>query len=511
MLLLLIGYSLSRAVSYNSYVTNFTVTKDAYGYISQLPFMFSASLGILVAATLIFLFDRIHVLQPLRLNYLVPALMIALCYVAGSVFEGYSAQPFFLEFLGFVWGFTKTMLTTTWIELFTHEESPKVVILQLACASFFSAVIGVLLALFSAVFNAVICIILILACIPIIRSCRRQVLLNPSTQQEPSDVKSSARRKLSKMNGSAQREPSPAKAPLRRDLSQVNGSKQQSRLAATFKASSTAILAYFFFELVVGLINMFAYEGSSTFSISTNAPIQGMLICSILVILFVFITSKTPSPSLIYLFVFPIIISVFLALPFFGESLGRPMSSVIYAAYVFTSVLTTFCYVRAIRETNASAYQVAALVSGGVRIMLMIGIGLGYVFSSALEAEAYMRLSIAAVSCVYFLGVVILFVLWNYRNSRKQESRPSEVAPAPSCYEEYIASRIEALVKVHRLTKRERDVLIGLSRGYSAARIAKDLFISTNTAQGYIKTLYVKLGVNKKQQVLDLFDEAKQQ
>ena len=48
-------------------------------------------------------------------------------------------------------------------------------------------------------------------------------------------------------------------------------------------------------------------------------------------------------------------------------------------------------------------------------------------------------------------------------------------------------------------------MLVGLARGNTAASIAKGLHISTSTAQGYIKTLYVKLGVNRKQQVIDLF------
>lgn len=55
------------------------------------------------------------------------------------------------------------------------------------------------------------------------------------------------------------------------------------------------------------------------------------------------------------------------------------------------------------------------------------------------------------------------------------------------------------------LTSRERDVLVGLAHGNTAASIADDLYLSTSTVQGYVKTVYAKLGVNRKQQVIDLF------
>lgn len=486
-ILVMLGYSFFKAVSYNSYVTNFTVTSGAYGYISHLPFMFSASVGIVASAIAIFFLARLRILTALKLNYMVPLALLAFCYLIGQPLTQIFGPLISLPVLGFIWGLTTTTMTIVYIELFVHESSSKVIILQLACASFFAAVIGALFVQLSQVFNIVVCILLALTCAPITRRCRGNVQkAQPHTQR-------------SSFEQAGDRKPKP-----------------RAKVLSALQNASTMILAYFFFELVVGLINMFAYEGSSSFSISMNAPIQGMLICSILVVIFVFVTSKAPSPSAVYLFIFPLIITIFLILPFFGEVLGPPLSAVIYAAYVFTSMLTMFCYVDAVRFTKADAYQVAAIVCGGVRIMLMIGIGLGYVFSTMLEAETYMRMGLVAVSCVYFLGIVIVF--WSYRNLRKRQSGDNDTnldyldnkgLAITKSYEELIADRVEELVEEFSLTNRERDVLIGLSKGNSAARIAEDLFISTSTVQGYIKTLYPKLGVNKKQQVLDLFKQTK--
>lgn len=538
-LLLMLGYSFYKSVAYNSYVTNFTLTETAYGYISELPFMFGASLGLVVAAMLIFFLSRRRIIKPLGLMYRTPLIVLASCYVlcygASLVLDPHFNVEFVLPILGFIWGLATITLTTVWVELFTYESSPIALVGLLAMASFFSAVIAMLVRQLPQEFNVAIGIMLALVCIPIIATCRRRSAL------------------------AGARTPLTQTAPV---LGEARGKKGS--LGNALRMASTPILAYFFFELVVGLINMFAYSGTSTFSISTTAPIEGMLICGILVVLFVFFTNRTPSPNIIYLAVFPVIISVFLILPFFGESLGSPLSSVIYAAYVFTSILTMFCYVEASRAAGADPYQVTTLVGAGVRIMLMIGLGLGYFISNHVEAETYMQLTIVVVASVYFLGIVI--VLWGYLNSRNRKKRDAALAAEQAealaqaealvqaealakaealaqaeaaiqaesrakaealaqaeaalqaktaaqneRYEESISLKVQELTTTYSLTNRERDVLVGLSKGNSAARIAEDLFISTSTAQGYIKSLYAKLGVNKKQQVLDLFTRSDRQ
>ncbi len=495
-LLLTVGYSLFRTVSYNSYVTNFTVTAESFGYISYLPFMFSASIGIVVAAVVIFFLARFKVLKYLKLSYVIPLVVIVLCYFFAPLLAHLVGYTLFLPILGFVWGLATTMVSISFIELFTHEKSSEAIIFILACASLFSAVINALLVQLPQTACTIICIVFALLCVPIIWKRRNDIRVQ--TPQSP-DTKT----------------------------------RSSAKVAPALQKVSTIILAYFFFELIVGLINMFAYQGASSFSISTNTPLQGMLISSILVVIFVFVTSRTPSQSIIYLLLLPLTITVFMVLPFFGEQLGSPLSSVIYAAHVFTSMFAMFCCVDTTRTTGADAYQVAALLAGGVRVMLMIGFGLGFAFSTMFEAENYVRMGIVALSCIYLLGIVIVF--WGYRNSKKRgmdagsgagaqqedgiagiggvvasagagDETGDKPATFSQSYEQLVADRVEELVAEYGLTNRERDVLIGLSKGKSAARIAEDLFISTSTVQGYIKTLYPKLGVNKKQQVLDLFE-----
>lgn len=54
------------------------------------------------------------------------------------------------------------------------------------------------------------------------------------------------------------------------------------------------------------------------------------------------------------------------------------------------------------------------------------------------------------------------------------------------------------------LSNREIDVLALLARGYSAARIQKELYIAAGTVNYHTRNIYGKLGVHSKQEVIDL-------
>lgn len=59
------------------------------------------------------------------------------------------------------------------------------------------------------------------------------------------------------------------------------------------------------------------------------------------------------------------------------------------------------------------------------------------------------------------------------------------------------------------LSKREQDVLRGISEGKSYTKIALDLFISKETVRSHIKNIYLKLAVNNKAEALKVASDHK--
>jgi DNA-binding NarL/FixJ family response regulator len=66
-------------------------------------------------------------------------------------------------------------------------------------------------------------------------------------------------------------------------------------------------------------------------------------------------------------------------------------------------------------------------------------------------------------------------------------------------------AHLEELARRYMLTAREQDVLALLARGNCTRAIAQKLGLTFSTVQSYQKSVYAKLGINKKQQAVDLF------
>ncbi|MCB7038947.1 LuxR C-terminal-related transcriptional regulator [Eggerthella sinensis] len=64
----------------------------------------------------------------------------------------------------------------------------------------------------------------------------------------------------------------------------------------------------------------------------------------------------------------------------------------------------------------------------------------------------------------------------------------------------------DALVKQAKLTVREQDILDELLRGRSTVSIAGSFNISDNTVKSHVQSIYKKLGIHSKQEMLERFD-----
>lgn len=93
----------------------------------------------------------------------------------------------------------------------------------------------------------------------------------------------------------------------------------------------------------------------------------------------------------------------------------------------------------------------------------------------------------------------------------------SALTPAGGSKSSTVAIVIEAaksaevapiIIEAYSLTTRERDVLAAIARGESTAEIATQLFLSPHTVRDYVKTVFEKVGVSSRNElVAKLFSE----
>lgn len=103
------------------------------------------------------------------------------------------------------------------------------------------------------------------------------------------------------------------------------------------------------------------------------------------------------------------------------------------------------------------------------------------------------------------LLTVSTVVVFNFKDDADvrlfPEGNPDEV---PLQDFDRIDRRCEVLADQHGLTKRELETMQLICKGRSKRYIAEHLMISENTVRGYAKTLYAKLDVHNRQELLDL-------
>lgn len=71
-----------------------------------------------------------------------------------------------------------------------------------------------------------------------------------------------------------------------------------------------------------------------------------------------------------------------------------------------------------------------------------------------------------------------------------------------------LSKQCQKLAGVYGLSAREAEVMELAARGNSAPAIAARLFISENTVRTHIKRIYAKLGIHKKQELLELLSRS---
>ena len=67
-----------------------------------------------------------------------------------------------------------------------------------------------------------------------------------------------------------------------------------------------------------------------------------------------------------------------------------------------------------------------------------------------------------------------------------------------------LARRCAAVAEARRLTPREREVMELLAQGKSLSGVAHELIIAEGTAKAHTRHIYEKLGINTRQELLDL-------
>ena len=198
-------------------------------------------------------------------------------------------------------------------------------------------------------------------------------------------------------------------------------------------------------------------------------------------------------------------------LPFTGRA-NLPAHAVTMGGYICFEIMNWAILSDISFRFNIPACRVygfgRAATSGGVLLGALIGLYLNrnVVFTSEI-------LTALAFALIFAMVITYTFTLTERdvakitRQRRRHPVQHSGNAEAPEPRRELtIDEKAELLAAEHDITGRSLEVLVLLAKGNSAARIEQELYMSKGTVNTHTRRLYQKLGVHKRQELIDMVD-----
>lgn len=275
-------------------------------------------------------------------------------------------------------------------------------------------------------------------------------------------------------------------------------------------ASLRNLLSVIWLPLLGFLVCVFM-SSSCEFSLNGStlrSEFIGGAIASAIAVALCLVQHETPFVLLIDKIVVPVLVAVSIVLGSFpaGSSPFYLGASFIFAPMMFLSLfaLASLVAIAAAGEFSLPFVFGAGFFSSNAVALLGLALGGGMASTDAIGPVLWV------VICVYFAVVVVQLGCSSWRQLCRPAGDESMAADSELDYdalESYLRRRVECLADNHGLTNRERELLDYLSRGYGSQFIAKNLFISDNTARTHIRNIYRKLGVASREELLSLFND----
>lgn len=469
---LAIGYGLFRGANSLLYATALADVPFPSLFIPDITFTVTSAAGGLLFAMALALLAWRGVVRSFRLPVLVPAALLFFAIVGPASAGVLDFAPWASVGFALAYGIASTCLSIAWLEVLAHQDMPRIAV-SFAMAMMLKSIVSLL---FSGLTGAV----LVLAAG--VALCVSSILLVCG-------------RRAAKAEGDDQ---SCDAEPAGGDGAATLPSKARAYWAG-FMGMADAVAVSVVLEAIIGVLNGF-YVGSATVVAPAGLADLGGAVAAVAFCLMVLFVARIADIEKVYRYLFPFLLAVVLLLPLFsGEgAVGSFLQAALVAVYQFIAFSALYFVLRQLRRSGLSTYVLASCATALARGAQIASGAAGYELGGASADGSGGLIWIAVVVSVYGLSILLLYLT-------RRRRRPVEKQVIVLSEDDRFALRAHELAGTHRLTAREEEILLQLARGRSAAFIADDLVCSPATVRTHTKSIYAKLNVHSKQELIDLF------
>ncbi len=115
-----------------------------------------------------------------------------------------------------------------------------------------------------------------------------------------------------------------------------------------------------------------------------------------------------------------------------------------------------------------------------------------------------------ALIAVYLVAMVSMFLFKDKKLQGFEQLDGKAAMPMAEEQGDVLTLRCAAIAKAHKLTPRESEILVHLGQGRTARAVSEKLVVSENTVKYHIKSIYQKLDVHSRDEVIDLIEQSEQ-
>ena len=259
----------------------------------------------------------------------------------------------------------------------------------------------------------------------------------------------------------------------------------------------------FALSIVYGIVDTAAMGGSFSPEVSLLISQFGGIAAAIVFLLY-FGTRSNPSPSLLFNVVFGILATGILFLPFLSGDYAVSLNILAAAGWKLVMLSLFFLMVVTYAHDGKRLLVGISLAYALPRLGLFIGLNIALFLGIGSTAD-FVRMTAVTFFLLYLVLMVIWMVNSHERKKAVTQARVADELLGRIAHEQQDVrrARCDVLADEHGLTNREKDILYLLAQGRDLAFICEMLFLSKNTVKSYQKTIYAKLDVHSKQEIID--------
>ncbi|MEG0374872.1 MAG: helix-turn-helix transcriptional regulator [Raoultibacter sp.] len=204
----------------------------------------------------------------------------------------------------------------------------------------------------------------------------------------------------------------------------------------------------------------------------------------------------------LYAIALPLSAAGFLLLPLIWNAAGGIVNAFAQLGSMVAGIILWCMLAETAQDTKlppALLFPVALVCTNAAQLA---GTVIGFLNAETLKQGDLVLTTVALVS-VYLLLMAALFLFKDKTLAGNEDVQVQAATP-----EETLSARCEEIALAHQFTPRETEIFQLLAQGYTMPVISEKLFVSENTVKSHVKSIYQKLDIHVRSELIELVNQA---